>query len=432
MGRTSRRRRAERLRLREHARARGDERIGSPGDPGRKHRDVGGPGRADGPALEGRFDELGGDLLERVAAVWQRGWQPADLARIIRHDLGARAGRLAIDVIAAERACTVAVEVDPRWESQLDVLECTVWWSGRRSVVASWAEREGLDPAAALALAHQTSLLVSVLPVLPTLIPPPGSPIRPLSSHHGRRGVDSKLLARVQALLAKAESTEFPEEAEAFTTKAQELMARHAIDDAMLGGATGGIGGADGRRAGEPDARRFGIDDPYSRPKGRLLSEIASANRCRAVLTMSFGFGTVFGWPVDLDHVEMLYASLLVQSSVALNGASAGAQAGARARSRGFRQSFLLGFAARIGERLREASEEATRAAAIDHGSGMLPVLAGRGEAVEELRAAVFPTTRTMGAATINDGAGWYAGRDAADRASLGEPPRRLAPAAGE
>ena len=37
---------------------------------------------------------------------------------------------------------------------------------------------------------------------------------------------DEKVLGRVRALLAKAESTTFPEEAEALTAKAQELMAR--------------------------------------------------------------------------------------------------------------------------------------------------------------------------------------------------------------
>jgi hypothetical protein len=38
----------------------------------------------------------------------------------------------------------------------------------------------------------------------------------------------------VRALLAKAESTTYPEEADALTAKAQELMARHSIDRAML------------------------------------------------------------------------------------------------------------------------------------------------------------------------------------------------------
>ena len=42
--------------------------------------------------------------------------------------------------------------------------------------------------------------------------------------------MDEKKLSRVRALLAKAESSSFPEEAEALSAKAQELMTRHALD----------------------------------------------------------------------------------------------------------------------------------------------------------------------------------------------------------
>ena len=37
-----------------------------------------------------------------------------------------------------------------------------------------------------------------------------------------------------RALLAKAEATDDPAEAETFTAKAQELMTRHAVDEAVL------------------------------------------------------------------------------------------------------------------------------------------------------------------------------------------------------
>ncbi len=332
-----------------------------------------------------------------------------------------RSGRLAVDLIAAERARTVQTPVDPRWEAQLDAIECRVWWP--RDGVAflvHWARRLGLNPVEAVSSAAPVLLLMRRLPRLPILIPPPGSPVRPRSANVDRRGVDPKLLSRVQALLAKAESTEFPEEAEAFTAKAQELMARHAIDEAMLDGVAGG------RSADEPEGRRLGVEDPYAMPKGRLLSEIAAANRCRAVLSLDLGFGTVFGFPVDLDHVEMLYASLLVQSSAALAAAGSGERSGARARSRGFRQSFLLGFAFRIGERLHVAVQHATEEANRDHGAGVLPVLAGRRVAVDELQTKTFPSTRQLGSVNINDGAGWHAGRAAADQASLGAARQRL------
>ena len=66
--------------------------------------------------------------------------------------------------------------------------------------------------------------------------PPPGGPVaRPRPRRAGRSG--SRMLDRVRALLAKAESTTFPAEAEALTGKAQELIARHSIDEALLAAA---------------------------------------------------------------------------------------------------------------------------------------------------------------------------------------------------
>ena len=46
--------------------------------------------------------------------------------------------------------------------------------------------------------------------------------------------MSEKYIDRINALLAKAESTDSPEEAALFTAKAQELMLKHAIDEAML------------------------------------------------------------------------------------------------------------------------------------------------------------------------------------------------------
>ena len=78
--------------------------------------------------------------------------------------------------------------------------------------------------------------MMSVLPEIPVLCPLPGAGRRRVTG--GRSVVEPRILDKVRALLAKAESTEFPEEAEAYTAKAQELMARHRIDRAVLG-ATG-------------------------------------------------------------------------------------------------------------------------------------------------------------------------------------------------
>src|SRR5262249_14522034 len=150
-------------------------------------------------------------------------------------------------------------------------------------------------------------------PVLPTLCPPPGK-ARSGSLDPARAGsADERILERVRALLAKAESTEFSEEAEAFTAGAQKLMARHSIDYALLAHR--------GRHRDGTVGRRTPVDNPYESPKVGLLNVGAAANRCRAVWSKEFGFSTVVGFPDAVAAVELLFTSLLVQATAALTAA---------------------------------------------------------------------------------------------------------------
>jgi hypothetical protein len=218
---------------------------------------------------------------------------------------------------------------------------------------------------------------------------------------------------RVRALLAKAESTDFPEEAEAFTAKAQELIARHAIDQVML------EAGADEPALGAA-GRRLLIDDPYAKAKSLLLNEVVAANRCSSVWHPDFSMSTVFGQPGDLDAVELLFTSLLTQATAAM--VTAGRSVGAHARERSFRQSFLVAFASRIGERLREATAMAVDEARVRHGDGVLPVLANSEAVARAARTEAFPRLRTQRISTSNYH-GWVAGQAAADAARLGPEP---------
>ena len=103
---------------------------------------------------------------------------------------------------------------------------------------------------------------------------------------------DGSQLGRVRKLLAKAERAATPEEAQAYTQKAVELMARHGIDEALL------AAGEPGRD--EIGVSRVAIADPYSAGKARLLGWTATALRCRAVLHQVGGGRvaevTVFGF----------------------------------------------------------------------------------------------------------------------------------------
>src|SRR3546814_6950063 len=89
-------------------------------------------------------------------------------------------------------------------------------------------------------------------------------------------------LRRVQAMLAKAESTQFPAEAEALLAKAQELMSRHAIDEAMLQSA--------GRAASDAVTTTAVVTTaPYAGAQASLLGAIAAAHQPRVIMKKGGG-----------------------------------------------------------------------------------------------------------------------------------------------
>lgn len=222
-------------------------------------------------------------------------------------------------------------------------------------------------------------------------------------------------LGRVEALLAKAESTEFPDEAEALVAKAQELMARHAIDGAMLAAA--------GRsRAAAVTVEAVTVTAPYASAKANLLGAVAHANTCRVVMTRSGGGDRtcqVVGHRDDLDATTTLYAALILHATRVMLATPT--PAGDTARR--FRHSFLLAFAARIGERLRAAREHAAAEARRDGGRGVEIVLRDRAVEVDRAFHAAFPRVRTARASSSSL-AGHVSGRRAADAAAIGS--RRL------
>ena len=347
-------------------------------------------------------------LVAGLRAAWEGGWQPADVVQGAAKRLGAVQAELAAEMITLEARTWSGSRIDmpEAWAAQLRDLE-----RSPRSDEERWWGPGALRMGAGL-----LGLLVH-LPVLPHLLPPPSEWGR-LRQPRQRpaSGMDGRVLDKVRALLAKAESTEFEEEADALTAKAQELMARYTIDQAMV------AGGASGEA---PGGRRIAVEDPYARGKANLLAAIARANRCRTVWMEGYGFSTVVGYANDVDIVEVLYMSLLVQATRVMTASGAVRDSAGRSRTRSFRQSFLFSFARRIGERLEAATQAAQTEASDVHGGRLLPVLAGRGAAVDDAFDALFPDLVST-STRISNLAGWAAGRAAADLAYLGPDQQRL------
>lgn len=348
-----------------------------------------------------RWAGIGRELLARGEAYarqgWERGWRPADVLRLVRRDLQERHLRIAGDVIAAEaRRYTRLPE---RWT------DAEVWWGEDGAYAERLAQRERTDRFTLATAFLEVFRLLIRLPSVEPVGPLPGDPADALAAH---AHIEPRMLGRIRALLAKAEATTYPEEAEALSAKAQELMARHTVDEALL--AAGGKGPAQ-----VPGACRIGVEAPYEEAKAVLLDAVAGANRCRAVWNSGFEFSTVVGFESDLEAVELLYTSLLVQGTAAMTRAEAAQRAGGRKRTKTFRQSFLLAYASRLGRRLAETAEQAVGGSA-----DLLPALVARDVAVTSRAEEMFPRTTTTRLRGASDHAGWEDGTAAADAAHVG------------
>lgn len=346
-----------------------------------------------------------------IGTAWQAGWLPCDLHQHVRRRLGKLAVTLVTDAITAEMKQYSPGTVHKRWRDQLTRIEAVSWWAADHPHFGQWAQRHQCPRDEALTLVVEVLAILLTVPQLPRILPPPGTaPPASASSSPGSRteGVDERVLTRVRALLAKAEATAFSEEAEALSAKAQEFMNRYALERAVVD--------AQESTAASADARRLWLDNPYLGAKAMLVDVVASANRCRAVFYEDLGFVTVLGDNVDLDIVEMLTTSLLVQATTAMLAAGQQTDRYGRSRTRSYRQSFLLAYATRIGERLREATDTEEAAAADPR---LLPVLASREQAVDELFAEMFSKTVPK-SYSVSNRAGWGAGRAAAEIARLG------------
>lgn len=348
-------------------------------------------------------------LDDALDTVFENGWQPAELVHVTRQSAGSDGAVAMIEAIGSHSARSSADRLAPdSWRDQLFELNVESaggttahrlrrWRSyNRRSSAQSWYTL-------LLVLGCATWLLP-----LDALLPPPSRWTSCTSSTGPRQVADSKMLGRIRGLLAKAESTQFPAEAEAFSAKAQDLMTRYAIDSALVDA------GNSRSLIDDVITRRIMVSNPYSKAKLLLLHSVCTANGARTVWKKKYLLATVIGLPVDLDLCELLYTSLLVQSARALDEVGDSATS----RTRSFRHAFLIAYAHRVGERLHDARERATAAATQHHGSALVPIMAKRSDAVDRAYAARYPSTKTITFGSDN-AQGWLAGRAAAERADL-------------
>lgn len=229
--------------------------------------------------------------------------------------------------------------------------------------------------------------------------------------------MENALLQRVRKLLDKAEATENPYEADAFSSKAADLIARHRIDPRRLEATQNGS-----QRLDELSVREIELGrGAYVRARLSLLVSVAGPNDVEVVF-MARSTGTVAlaaGFSSDLDVVELLYTSLHQQAANQM----AGIRKGSGAATQRFRRSFLFGFADRIGTILDDAAAAAssTESVRTSTTSGAVALeLAERKSRVRDFAASSFGRVRTARRPSSAQPGGYQAGESAAARADVG------------
>lgn len=241
-----------------------------------------------------------------------------------------------------------------------------------------------------------------------------------------------KMIDKVLKLLSKAESTT-PEEAEALIAKAQEIMTRHTINEAMLAAARGEQ---------EPDEiieHRITLRGTYAQAHQSLALAVARGAGFRVLVSNYSKTQRVaywIGYKSEIERQEVLFTSLLIQAERALrvyikawNADHAWASPWERQVTR---RSFLNGFAAGIQRRLVAARREAEQAAEEEHVAahpestsssstpGVALVLASRRAKVDDWMDKRYGKLRSSrGRAQSSNYNAAAGGREAAARANL-------------
>jgi hypothetical protein len=342
---------------------------------------------------------------ESIRAAWARGWSPTDLHELARRRTDKATVGYLNEAIVLESQRYAAATLHPRWRTELADISASATPSTSSPQMWRWAASYSEDKQTALAVVLQVLHLLGRLPAISALLPLPGS-YRHLSPVAAE--VDEKMLARVRALLAKAEATDYPDEAEALSAKAHALMIRYSLKEAVADHDRGGSTVA--------TARRMWIDNPYVAAKVALVQAVAEANRCRTAWAKDLGYVTNVGAETDLELVELLATSLLLQANRAMLSAGRRLDVKGQSRAKSFRHSFLVAYAIRIGERLTATTSSVTDELRRD--DRLLPVLAARDRAAEEAFTRLFPRLIDS-PLTGYDYVGLDAGRAAADTAML-------------
>jgi hypothetical protein len=232
------------------------------------------------------------------------------------------------------------------------------------------------------------------------------------TGEHSPSAVAQSLVSRVRKLMDKAAATNNAYEADAFSRKAAELVARHRIDPAALAE----------RSDDELVVREISLGrGAYVRARLALLTAVAEAHDAGVVFgsTPTGTVAYVAGHSSDLDVVEVMYTSLHSQASLRM----AAERRSTAAATQRYRRSFLFGYADRVAQSLedvRRVAEASSDVAVVVDGTGRSLARLERGHRVEEFISQRFGRVRRARTSAGAELGGWSDGSHAAEGADLG------------
>ncbi len=219
---------------------------------------------------------------------------------------------------------------------------------------------------------------------------------------------------RINALLAKAASSTHEAEREVFTEKAERLMVKWGIDDAML---TDAAKADKQRQRVAIEERRYTVEGP----NGALLAELVASVAARGVgpiRTLISRGGRdwwAIGYTDDLARVELYVPHLVDEARLAWKQHLAEAVYNHDTLRNRARIAFLSSFGWAVKQRLDALFVEVTTTAG---GTGEL-VLANRSREVERELYRRNPLSRSVAARRTRDWSARLAGWSAGEAASL-------------
>jgi hypothetical protein len=227
---------------------------------------------------------------------------------------------------------------------------------------------------------------------------------------------------KIEKLLAKAQRAGTQEEADAFYDKAQELMVKWSVDEAML------------QKSGKShdelvtvhiNMKKNGLFRVYV----DLWVAVSKSNDVKVLMYAPGSWSSpgvdLIGWKTDVTKVQALFGSLIIHSQKERNNSipeelKQVSNWSNSADVTRWRKSFMVGYASRISARLRETKKVVVEQETTKRSSVAL-ALVDRSQAVDAYYNEIPGIKKSRSRSMRLDSEGYGAGQTAADKADIGQ-----------